>query len=420
MQAIIISIGDELIGGSTVDTNSAHLSRRLAEHGIAAIRHVTVADDAEAIAAAIAEAAAAAGIVIVTGGLGPTKDDLTRQGLATAMNAKLREDPACLERISAFFASRGREMKPSNRTQALVPVGAEAIDNDCGTAPGLFARLGSAQVFALPGPPHEMADMFDKKVAPRLPAAGAIVRRSVHTFGAGESDVGEMIADLMGPGSSPQVGTTASAGVISVRIAAAGRTGDDAQAAAETTAAEVRRRLGDLVFGQDDETLAAVVGKALKAAGATLAVAESCTGGMIGEMITAVPGASEYFLGGVVSYANQAKAELLGVAADVIAAGGAVSEAVAAAMAEGAAERFGADWAVGVTGIAGPTGGTAEKPVGLVYVAIAGPGGTKVHRHVFPGDRDVIRRRAALAALNYLRLALAKSEPPNTPTAGRQ
>ncbi len=412
MRAIIISIGDELTGGAVVDTNSAHLSRRLAEHGIAAIRHVTVADDAEAIAAAIAAAAGAAEIVIVTGGLGPTKDDLTRQGLATAMNAELREDPRCLERISAFFASRRRQMKPSNRTQALVPVGAEPIDNDCGTAPGLFARLGSARVFALPGPPHEMAEMFEKKVAPRLPAAGAIVRRAVHTFGAGESDVGEMIADLMDRGGSPQVGTTASAGAISVRIAAAGRTVDDAEATAERTAAEVRRRLGELVFGQDDETLAAVVGKALHAAGATLAVAESCTGGMIGETITSVPGASEYFLGGVVSYANEAKAELLGIGADVIAANGAVSEAVAAAMAEGAAGRFGADWGVGVTGIAGPTGGTAEKPVGLVYVAIAGPSGTKVHRHVFPGDRDVIRRRAALAAINHLRLALPPRRDP--------
>jgi nicotinamide-nucleotide amidase len=412
MQAVIIAVGDELTDGATVDTNSGYLSARLVECGIATRRHVTVGDDAAAIAEAIGGAAGQARLVIVTGGLGPTADDLTRQGLAAAMGAALVEDPRQAERIAAFFAARGRPMKPSNRAQALLPAGAQAIDNDCGTAPGIAARLGEAEVFVLPGPPQEMREMFETKVLPRLPAAGAIAKRIVHTFGVGESDVGEAIADLMGRGRNPTVGTTVSAGVISVRITAAGPTKQAAEAAADETAAEVRRRLGELVFAGDDQTMPQVVGEALQAAGETLAAAESCTGGMLGEMITEVPGASGYFLGGVVAYADRAKTELLGVPAGLIAAHGAVSGPVAEALAEGARRRFGADWGLGVTGIAGPAGGSAEKPVGLVYIAVAGRGGAAVHRHVFPGDREVIRRRAALAALNHLRLALVAAGEP--------
>lgn len=410
MRAVILSVGDELIAGTTVDTNSAYLSRRLGERGIGVVRHVTVGDDAEAIAAAISDAAGAAEVVLATGGLGPTLDDLTRDGLARAMGAELREDPRQLERIAKLFAARGRPMKPSNRRQALVPVGAAAIDNDRGTAPGLAAMVGAARVFAMPGVPHEMVAMYQEQVAARLPAPGAVVRKDVHTFGAGESDVGEMIADLMARGATPSVGTTASAGVITVRVAASGDTAEQAAAEAARTAAEVRRRLGELVFGEDGQTLAGAVGAALAAAGQTLALAESCTGGLLGQMVTAVPGASEYFLGGAVCYADRAKAELLGVPGELIRSHGAVSEPVAAAMAEGARRRFGADWAVGITGIAGPTGGTADKPVGLVFIALAGAAGTKVHRHVFGGTREIVRQRAAFAGLNHLRRLLAGRE----------
>ncbi len=406
MRAVIIAVGDELTGGATVDTNSAYLSLRLAEHGIEVARHVTVGDDAEAIAAAIVRAARDAPLVLVTGGLGPTLDDLSRQGLARAMGSELIEDARQAERIAHFFAARGREMKPSNRTQALVPAGAESIDNDCGTAPGLAAQVGQARVFVMPGVPSEMVDMFEGKIAPLLPAAGAILRRDIHTFGLGESDVGERIADLMDRQANPRVGTTASAGVITVRIASAAATAEAAAAQAERTAAEVRRRLGELVFGEAGQSLPAAVGEVLKRSRQTLALAESCTGGLLGEMITDVPGASEYFLGGVVAYANAAKGELLGVPDALLDRCGAVSEPVAAAMAEGAGRKFAADWAIAVTGIAGPAGGTAEKPVGLVFIAIAGPSGTAVHRHLWPGTRDLVRRRSALAALNHLRLAL--------------
>ena len=408
MQAVIISIGDELIGGANVDTNSAYLSARLSEHGIVAIRHVTVGDDAERITETIARAATEAELVIVTGGLGPTLDDLTRQALASAMGVELIEDARSAKRIKAFFARIGRAMKPSNLTQAMIPVGAEVLDNDCGTAPGIAARLGQAEVFVLPGPPNEMTEMFERQVAPRLGVAGALARRILHAFGTGESDIGERIADLMARNANPKVGTTAKGGIISIRIVATSQTPADADAVADKTANEIRHRLGDLIFGQGDQTLESVVGDALKAVGMTLATAESCTGGMIGRMMTETPGASGYFLGGVIAYANSAKTALLNVPDEIIETHGAVSEQVADAMARGAREKFGADFALAVTGIAGPAGGTPEKPVGLVYIALSGPTTTNVYRHIFSGARDIIRRRAALTAINHLRLALKK------------
>ena len=409
MYAVIVAVGDELTSGATVDTNSAYLARRLAELGIETLRHETVGDDTAAIAEAITRAAAEAELVIVTGGLGPTPDDLSRRALASAMGVELVEDPRQAERIAAFFARRGREMKPSNRAQALVPRGAEAIDNDRGTAPGLAANVGKSRVFILPGPPHEMREMFTARVLPELSADAAIATRLIHTFGAGESDVAGAIADLMDRRANPRVGTTAQAGVVTVRITARGRDAEAAEELAEKVAELVKARLGELVFGTGEETLSGVVGSLLRSAGQSLAVAESCTGGLLGALLTDVPGASEYFLGGVVAYANEAKAGLLDVPWELLRTHGAVSEPVAGAMAAGARGRFGADWGIGITGIAGPAGGSAKKPVGLVYIALAGPGIDQVHRQVFPGTREVIRRRAALAALDHLRRALKGS-----------
>jgi len=408
MRAVIIAVGDELTSGATVDTNSAWLADGLGRRGIAVARHVTVGDDTGAIAAAVA-AAAEADVVLITGGLGPTADDLSRQGLADAMGAELREDARQIERIAARFASFGREMKPSNRSQALVPEGARPIDNDWGTAPGLAATVGAARVFILPGVPREMEAMFAAKVFPELPAAGAVARRLIHTYGTGESDVGETIVDLMARGRNPAVGTTAKAGVITVRVNASADTPGEAEALADEAAAEVRRRLGELVFGEGPGTLPAAVGELLAAAGETLATAESCTGGLIARMITDVPGASRYYLGGAVAYANEAKTDLAGVDPALIEAHGAVSDEVAEALAVGIRRRLGADWSVATTGVAGPTGGTDAKPVGLVCMAVAGPTGGEVHRRTFPGDRDVVRGRAALALLNHLRLALTGS-----------
>lgn len=408
MKAIIIAVGDELLSGTTVDTNSAYLAEALALRGIETIAHRTVGDNARAIADAIADAAEQAPVVLVSGGLGPTKDDLTRQALARAMGCDLVPDEACLAEIEAFFARRGRQMAEVNRIQAMVPAGAEPLPNAFGTAPGLVGRVGEAAVFVMPGVPLEMRRMFADAVGPRLPESGlSIARRLLHTYGTGESDIGAMIADLMGErDGAVTVGTTVSAGLVSVRITARATEPDDARRDADAILDDVRGRLGTLAVGTEGVTMAPAVGKLLAERGQTLATAESCTGGMIGQMITDTPGASAYYLGGIVAYANEVKIDRLGVDAELLRAEGAVSERVAEAMALGCAGCFGSDWALSVTGIAGPEGGTEAKPVGLVYIGLAGEGRCAVHRHVFPPPRRQVRQRAATAALNHLRLAL--------------
>jgi nicotinamide-nucleotide amidase len=407
MNAIIISVGEELTSGQTINTNSAFLAKRLAERGIRTLEHCTVSDDRAATAEAIARAAASVEVVLVTGGLGPTEDDLTRHALADALGTELVIDPKRLSHLEEWFRSRGRAMVASNRVQAMVPRGAEALDNRMGTAPGLAATIKGAKVFVMPGVPNEMRVMYDEVIVPRLPqGAGAIAFKVVHTYGAGESDVGTKIADLMRRDTNPLVGTTVAAGMVSIRIQARDTDAERAAAAARQMADEVRRRLGDIVVGEDDETMAAVVGALLRKAGAKLTTAESCTGGLLGEMITAVSGSSDYYLGGVVAYANEVKQQFLDVGEALLREHGAVSEPVAAAMAEGCRKRFGSDWAIGVTGVAGPAGGTEEKPVGLVFVSLAGAGGTEVVRSQFPGSREIIRLRASLMGMNMLRKRL--------------
>lgn len=408
MNAILLAVGDELTSGQTVDTNSAWLAQRLAERGVETLAHLTVADDRAAIAAALGRATAEADLVIATGGLGPTDDDVTREGLADAMGAPLELDERSAERIAAFFRKRGREMKPSNRRQAMIPVGARALDNDAGTAPGIAATLDGARVFVVPGVPHEMRRLWERAIAPELPESGRAIRfRTLHTFGKGESDTAALIADLTDRDANPTVGTTVAAGMVSIRVTARADSAAEADRLADETVARLRERLGDLALGEGDgATVAGVVGELLRGRGQTVAVAESCTGGLIGKLLTDVPGAGDYFLGGVIAYRNDVKTDALGVPPDMIDARGAVSEPVAEAMAGGCRERFGADWALGITGIAGPTGGTPEKPVGLVHVGVAGPDGVTAHRHVLPGDRPTVRLRSALTALNHLRLAL--------------
>ena len=408
MNAIIISIGNELTSGQSLDTNSAHLSRRLEQRGISVLAHETVADQQAAIVEALLQASRRAELVIVTGGLGPTADDLTRHALAAAMGSELVLHEPSLAAIEEMFRRRGREMQIANRVQAMAPAGAEVLANPVGTAPGLAATIGASRVFVMPGVPHEMMQMFDGQVVPRLgePEA-AIVHRIVHTFGAGESDVGAAIADLMDRSANPTVGTTASGGIVSVRVAALGADVSQATAMAKQTVAEVRRRLGPVVFGEEEQTLATVVGATLRRRGQTLATAESCTGGLVSKLLTDEPGASDFYLGGVVSYANAGKQAMLDVPLELLVAHGAVSEPVAAAMAEGCRRRLGNDWAISITGIAGPGGGSELKPVGLVYIGLAGPSGTSVERQIFPGPRRAIRLRAAMAAMNLLRLAIS-------------
>jgi len=407
----IISIGTELMHGLTVDTNSAWLSRRSAALGLRVGRHVTIADDASAIAEAVRGAVGQAGVVLVSGGLGPTVDDLTRQGLAAAMGQPLVEDEASLRSLEAFFQRLQRPMTDSNRLQALLPRGAQAIANVRGTAPGIRARLGGAVIYVMPGVPEEMRAMFERSIEPELAALGsgaAIVVRTICCFGATEANIGGQIEDLMAIGREPVVGITASEGVIRVRIVARGRDAASAAAMAEADAVEVRRRLGRLVFGEGDCTLQEAVADLLLASGLSVATAESCTGGLLAKCLTDVPGSSGYFWGGFVTYANEAKVAQLGVPRGLIDQYGAVSQEVADAMARGCRRAIGAEVGISITGIAGPSGGTAEKPVGLVYLGLADEERCVVERRLMGEhlERASIRDRACKVALNMLRQKL--------------
>lgn len=411
MDAAILSIGTELALGQTVNTNSAWLSRRLAELGICAKLHVTVPDELEPIRQELERACKLAEVVLVTGGLGPTADDLTRDALAALMGVGLERREEYVEQIRAFFASRGRSMHETNIVQAMFPVGSEPIENTCGTAPGIRAKWKDTLIFIMPGVPREMHVMYDRDVLPALaPLAGegVILTRTLYCYGAGESDIGERIRDLMTRGRNPSVGTTAQQTVIGVRIYAHGRSRPEAQALLDADREEVRRRLGSLVFGEEDDRLSAAVAGLLFERRKTVAVAESCTGGLLAKQLTDIPGSSNYFLQGVVTYSNAAKTDLLGVPPDLINRHGAVSREVAEVMASGCRQRAGSDYALSITGIAGPGGGSAEKPVGLVYIGLADAGGCQVWEHRM-GEcltRDEVRDRTCKAALNRLRLRL--------------
>lgn len=406
MAAGIISIGDELVSGLTLDTNSAWLSEQLAAKGIAAAFHLTVGDDAAAIEAALRQAATRCDLLLVTGGLGPTDDDVTRDALAAAMGEALVEDADALRDLGAFFSRIQRPMTPSNRRQTLRPASARCLPNTCGTAPGLRATLGGATVFVAPGVPREMKEMFMRSILPELGGAGGevILKNKLNTFGAGESAIGEKLADLMRRGANPSVGTTVHDAIVSVRIYATG----EAHAAAAmlaTTNAEIRRRLGPLIFGEEQQTLAQAVSQLLLEQHKTLATAESCTGGLLAQLVTDVPGSGVVFEGGFVTYTYNRKRQDVEVSPDLLIHHGAVSAEVAQAMAAGARSRTGATVGLSTTGVAGPD--PAEgKPVGLVYIALSDAEGTVAYEYHFGGDRGQIRLRAAQMALARLRWRL--------------
>lgn len=406
--ASLLSIGSELALGQVVDTNGAWVASRLAAVGVRCTRHVTVEDELAQIVDALRQAAERCDLIIVTGGLGPTEDDLTRPALAQAAGTALLTDPASIEQIRAFFAARGREMPERNKVQAQFPAGGRPIKNRCGTAPGVSVAIGGTPCYALPGVPFEMKRMLERDVLPAVRAAaeGRVVgTRMLHCIGPGESDLGEKLRDLMQRGRNPQIGTTVNLGIISVRINAVGDSTAHADSLLDAAEREIRARLGRVVFGRDEQTLASVVGDLLRERSQTLSTAESCTGGLIAKLISDVPGCSAYFRGGAVTYANELKTSVLGLADDFLARHGAVSEPVAEAMAAGARERFGSTHALSVTGIAGPAGGSDEKPVGLVYVGLASRGNCMVRSFRFGSEatRAVIRMRSALSALGFLR-----------------
>ncbi|MFQ5462741.1 MAG: competence/damage-inducible protein A [Phycisphaerae bacterium] len=413
MQCGIISIGQELTTGQCVDTNAAWLSGRLAELGVPAAVHVTVGDEVAEIAEAVRRMMARFGLIVVTGGLGPTPDDVTRAALASALEVGLTEDSDALARIEGFFDRIGRTMSDSNRVQALIPAGAKAMPNPRGTAPGVKIERDGVALFALPGVPAEMRAMFDESVRPFVEARTAgrcILQRRINCFGISESRVGELLSDLMEPGREPNVGTTVGDGVIVVRIIASGASREEAAALAAADERAVCARLKLAVFGRDEQTLQAAVGSMLVEAGLTIAVAESCTGGLLAKYLTDVPGSSRYFSQGWITYANEAKVARLGVDAALLQRFGAVSAEVAEAMAAGCRERAETDVGVSVTGIAGPDGGTETKPVGLVHLGLATASEVSSKRLLLGEhlDRSEVRDRAARCAMDWVRRHLSR------------
>jgi len=409
-RAIILSVGDELVLGQTVDTNSAWLSQQLASIGLPVAAHVTVGDDQKAIEQAIDEAAQRAEVIIITGGIGPTEDDLTRQALAAVMKTPLELNEDWLHRLEAFFRRSGREMPPMNRIQAMIPRGAQMIDNTAGTAAGIRAELTNGpRVFVMPGVPKEMKIMFERSIRPELEreSSGAVIlSKTLHTFGLGESTIAEKLGELMKRDRNPSVGTTVSQGIVSLRINARFADRESAQRELNATEAACGFALGELIYGADDEPLAAVVGKMLKRSNHSVATAESCTGGLLAKYLTDIAGSSAYFKYGWVTYADEAKQSELDVPAPLLAQHGAVSEPVVATMADGARNKSGADYALAISGIAGPDGGTPDKPVGTVCIALCYQQRTIARTFRFLGDREMIRDRSAKMALTMLRFEL--------------
>ncbi len=350
--------------------------------------------------------------MLITGGLGPTQDDLTREALARAAGVELSLDAGMLAQIEEMFRRRGRSMPERNRVQALFPAGAEPIPNDRGTAPGVWMRLGDCAVAAMPGVPSEMYHMFEAQVRPRLPAlglgGGVLVQRKLNAFGAGESAVEEKLLDLTRRGHVPEVGITVSDAVISLRVLARAANLEEAQAQIAPVERTIRERLGELVFGVDEEDLQDVVVRLLGEKRRSLAVAEGVTGGLVAERLTEVPGASAWFRGGVLAYDNRLKVELLGVPQALLDEKGAVSAEVAEAMAVGCRTRLRSDLAVSTVGVAGPTDLGLERPVGLVYVGLAWEGGASAVKFSWTGTRSEVRRRTAKLALNRVRLHLLR------------
>ncbi|HMD45316.1 MAG TPA: competence/damage-inducible protein A [Acidimicrobiales bacterium] len=424
MRIEILAVGTELLLGQITDTNSAWLGQELAATGVTSHFHQAVGDNHARIVLALRTALARSDGVVVTGGLGPTQDDITREAIAEVMNVPLARDEEVLARTASFFATRGREMSANNARQADVPVGAAVIEQTQGTAPGLICPLGRKVIYAVPGVPHEMADMFTRGILPdlrrRMAEAGeeaVIVSRVLRTWGTSESLLAETLGGrleaLDGDGAGPGTVTIAflASGIEGIKVRLTARAPSTAAAAAALDAEEAQvrsvleARLGDIVFGLDDETMEQALANELVHRGLTLGLAESLTGGLIASRLVAVPGASEWFQGAVVSYASGVKRSLLGVAEGPV-----VSEAAAAQMADGARRALGADVALAVTGVAGPDEQDGQ-PVGTVFVALALPGlAPEVRELHLPGDRERIRQYTAISALDLLRRSLLGTE----------
>ncbi|MEN9510153.1 MAG: hypothetical protein RLZZ621_2716 [Gemmatimonadota bacterium] len=410
MNLEIVTIGDELLLGFTIDTNAAHLARELAALGVRIVRRSSCGDDAASIADAVHTALQRTGAVITTGGLGPTADDQTKPAIAALFGRTMVEDAEILVGLEARWLSRfGHALPASNRQQALVPAGATILTNRHGSAPGIWLEDEQGRwVAMLPGVPREMRGMLADTIIPRLrdrlPTGGAVIRsRTIRTCNVAESALADRLGPLAGGIDGLSLAYLPGNDGVDLRLTSWDRPAAEAQRALAAAAESVFGRVGEFVYGEGDDDLAAIVLAECAARGATIAVAESCTGGLLGMRLTAVPGSSRTFMGGTLAYANEVKVRELGVEPAVLESQGAVSEPVARAMATGVRRRFGTTVGIGITGIAGPDGGTTEKPVGTVWVAVDLDGEVHAVRAVLPGDRQEVRYRAAQLALDRTR-----------------
>ena len=405
----MLAVGTELLLGQIVNGNAADIGFRLADAGLVHYRQTVVGDNIDRIVAAIREGTERADALIITGGIGPTQDDLTRDALAVAAGVPMRFSDEYADHLRTWWERRGRAMPETNLRQAEYPEGAEMIPNEKGTAPGLRIRMGSCWVFAVPGVPQEMIPMVEGHIIPFLVAevggsGGVIVSRLLRTWGESESRIAELVGDLYDAGTDPTLAFLASGGEIKLRLTARATTREDAERAIDPVEAEIRRRLGPLVFAVGSDTIERVVLGLCAERGWTLATAESATGGLVAAALTSVPGSSAVFSGGVVAYSAGAKTAMLEVSAALIEEFGLVSEETALAMARGAAARFSADVAVSVTGSAGPD--ALEHPPGTMVFAVVTPDGERARLQRFPGDRERVRAYATTSTLHHLRLAL--------------
>jgi nicotinamide-nucleotide amidase len=403
----LIAVGTELLLGQLTDTNTVFVAQSLADAGIDVYGTHAVGDNRSRIASAMRAALERVDGIITTGGLGPTVDDLTKEAVCDALGLDVELHEPSLKQMQDFFAQMGREMRENNRKQAFVPRGSLVLENPRGTAPGFVAFASSGKFIAcMPGVPREMRPMLTELLIPflreRYGITDAIYTRVLHTVNMGESEIDHRIDDLFRAGENPKIAVLAHEGLCDVKIMAKAHSEAQAQTLLAPLEVQVRERLAGHIFGSDRTSLAAAVHALLQARSATIAVAESCTGGRIAAALTAVPGASRSFLGGIVAYDNAVKVAELGVREETLAQYGAVSEETVREMAHGARERLHASFAVATTGIAGPDGGTQEKPVGLVWFAVDAGEDVRTHRYTFRGDRDAVQRRATVMALGLV------------------
>ncbi len=405
MNAEIITIGDEILSGHTVNTNASFISARLSEIDIAVTRVITVGDEPATIAEAITRAMERADVVITTGGLGPTHDDITRDAVVDAFDRPLELNAKALDTLKQFFAVRGRELTKINEEQAMLPRGAEGVPNPVGTAPGIHLVVDGRHFYALPGVPAEMRAMITESIIPFLKTLTVpkTAYGTLYTTGVPESNLYEIVRPVLDQFPSVKVAFLPGYTGVKIRGSAALDSLEQSRSVVDDWKMGIRAALGKTVYSETDDAIEISIGELLKGKNATLALAESCTGGMIAARITDVPGSSEYFVRGYVTYSNKSKIELLGVAPAAIEKDGAVSATVAGQMAEGAKTRAQTDYAISATGIAGPGGGTETKPVGLIFIAVAGGGETVCRKLQLGTERSINRQRATQAALNLLR-----------------